>query len=83
MLPTELLLQYMFTRANYCLYTDRIINEGKNLTNYMLLKESQNISISFFSWKKYYLDHAPFSQSLNWHWAMGIDKSTKNTVVSL
>lgn len=30
---------------------DRIVNEGKNITNYMLLKESQGISISFFSGK--------------------------------
>lgn len=49
LLPTELQVQYMFMRANYCLYMDRIANEGKNITRYILLNKSQNISFSFFS----------------------------------
>lgn len=49
LLPIELLLQYMFVGANHSLHISRIINEGRNVTKYVLLKESQNVSISFFS----------------------------------
>lgn len=50
---------------------DRVVNEGKNIANYMLLNDSQNISISFLFMKKYhYLHRAPFSQSPQWTLAL-------------